>query len=279
MKTTRPSELELQVLAVSLGPRAVVGAGGAGGAAGWEGPRVHDGPLGDAGDGEEGPGRALAAGPGARLPHLGEARAGPSPDDARAGAQRLRWQPGAGRAMRCSTARSSTPTSWRRSGRSFGTRSGRWPRGGGRPMNALDLFAQPGWRHLVFALLHTLWQGAVLALAGARPCGGSRSAIRRAAIPAARWPRSSRSSLARAGDLGGPRIPAAAASARWTRPATGRRGSHRPGAGPAEPHRRVPGGAHAKAVRLGAGRRPWAGWRAWSSCWRARPARPWRQSA
>ena len=31
-------------------------------------------------------------------------------------------------------------------------------------MNALDLFAQPAWRHLVFALLHTLWQGAVLAL-------------------------------------------------------------------------------------------------------------------
>lgn len=31
-------------------------------------------------------------------------------------------------------------------------------------MNPLDLFAQPVWRHLVFALLHTLWQGAVLAL-------------------------------------------------------------------------------------------------------------------
>ncbi len=32
-------------------------------------------------------------------------------------------------------------------------------------MNALSLFfAQPSWRHLVFALLHTLWQGAVLAI-------------------------------------------------------------------------------------------------------------------
>ncbi|WP_406700749.1 M56 family metallopeptidase [Singulisphaera sp. Ch08] len=31
-------------------------------------------------------------------------------------------------------------------------------------MNALDLFEQPAWRHLVFALSHTLWQGAVLAL-------------------------------------------------------------------------------------------------------------------
>lgn len=31
-------------------------------------------------------------------------------------------------------------------------------------MSVFDHFAQPAWRHLVFALLHTLWQGAVLAL-------------------------------------------------------------------------------------------------------------------
>ncbi len=55
-------------------------------------------------------------------------------------------------------------------------------------MGLLDTFGQPAWRHLVFAFLHTLWQGAVIALLAAlapRSLPARRQAARYLVAPAA----------------------------------------------------------------------------------------------
>ena len=137
------------------------------------------------------------------------------------------------------------------------------PKGRRRTMNVFDVFGQPAWRHLVFALLHTLWQGGLIALATAtalRRLPARRQGARYLIVPG----RAIRGPARGAVDLGRARLRTAASPVETRREASGGDGE-RPPASTARPSRvRRPGLRHRRpSGRTGC--RSWrsGGWRGW----------------